>query len=169
MLAALVAERPQPLTLLLEQLAGWPPGALEFRRAGPGDAELDARQASLLIDRLADAGGQVRFRTGHLAREDLAAVWTSLAWLPAALPPACARALDDGTVPLGTLLPGLQRAERRALAVDGPAVDCSAVLSWHGTVFGAVAERVTPDYLAAVAAAHGNRPVARHRQAVARA
>jgi hypothetical protein len=162
-LAWAIQDRTAPLTPLLEDLAGVARGTLEFRPDHPGDAELAARHARLL------GGGQCRTRAGHLYLGDLAAVWTCLTWQPARLPPGVAAALAGGGVPLGTLLPDMERADRRALAQSRPLrVDCSAVLLHRGEPFASATETITAAYLTAVSSAHSHGPAARRPRQPAR-
>jgi hypothetical protein len=159
-LAWLLQDRTAPLTPLLEGMAGRPPGSLAFRAAPQDDGRL-VGERELTDEESARIGvGFLEpccYREGTLSWPGLDAVQSLLVWLPDRLPGSTHALLERGTVPLGTLLGPrhLSRADRLALAVAGPAVDCSAVLCYCGRPFGIAAEQITPAYLHAVAGSGG--------------
>jgi hypothetical protein len=149
-LACLLQDRAGPLTPLLEGLAGREPGSLAFTPSGPpARRDLTAAQSARLDTGLLEPCWH---REGTCGWPGLAATRCSLTWLEDRIPATAHRMLLRGTVPLGTLLAGhLARADRRALALPGPYVTCSAVMAYAGRPAAIAAEEITPEYLRAVA------------------
>lgn len=147
-LAAVLAASSRPLTRVLEDLAGT---KLSIKILADGERPLREAEAF----RLGAAGiMRCRWRNGLLVAADgIVAASTALLWLPARLPSATCRELDEGTEPAGVILGrlGMRREDRRAMATAGmeevtgtdAAVRSTAVLMVDGHAAGYADECVT--------------------------
>ena len=154
-LAAWMNATPQPLTVLLEDLTGSP---VRLQVLASGERALTRPEQSRL-----GAEGLIACRWRHalLLADGQAAASTSLLWLPARLPAAACRELDEGLVPAGRVLAplGLRRTDRRAMATTGieevtgqdAAVMSSAVLTVGGAKAGIAEETITRRFAEALA------------------
>jgi len=155
-LAAILAASARPATEVLERLSGQ---TLGIKVVASGERPLDITEQNRL-----DAEGIVacRYRTGLLStRDGTVAAGVFLLWLPARLPFAACRELDEGAKPAGKILGpyGMRRADRRALATDGieditgadAVARSSAVLMVGGVAVGIAEENVTRVFAEALA------------------
>lgn len=168
MLAAELEASDRPATVILEDHLSaqrGTPVALRLHVTGP-DARPGVRQLKdKEKERLGAPGlGQCYHRDGLLLYDlaEIAAV-TSLVWIPARLRVEACLDLASGTVPAGKVLPGMRRADRRAMALsehererdsaDGLsgdldiAVTSSAVLIVDGWPVAIATERIPREFI----------------------
>ena len=111
-LAAILAASSRPATEILQGLSGC---TLHVKVLASGERPLTDRETFRLH---AEGLRACRYRHGLLVTQDgLTAASASLVWLPARLPHAACRELDEGAEPAGVILGrlGMRREDRRAM------------------------------------------------------